>query len=102
MTWHTDEERRAARLAALRKYNSKKWYCDSCDKWVVITHKLPHLKTIRHTKPADQLKDLTEQYNCTVEKLKNVTEQYNCTAEQLKNLTEQYNHLVKKTSETNT
>ena len=44
----TDEERRAARLAALRKYNAKKWHCELCDMQIGVTRKLRHLKTTSH------------------------------------------------------
>ena len=48
--YKNDEDKRNGYLEAQRKYNSKKWHCEHCDKSYSIASKSRHMKTKIHIK----------------------------------------------------
>ena len=48
--YENKDDKRNGYLEAQRKYNSKKWYCEHCDKSYSISSKIRHMKTIIYKK----------------------------------------------------
>jgi len=48
--YKNDEDKRNGYLESKRRYNSKKWYCEHCDKSYSISSKSRHTKTKTHQK----------------------------------------------------
>ena len=48
--YENDEDKRNGYLKAQRRYNSKKWHCEHCDKSYSISNKVQHQKTKIHMK----------------------------------------------------
>ncbi len=48
--YKTDEDKRNGFLEAQCRYNSKKWYCEQCDKSYSISNRVQHQKTKKHMK----------------------------------------------------
>ena len=46
--YKNDEDKRNGYLEAQRRYNSKKWHCEHCDKSYSISSKSRHMKTATH------------------------------------------------------
>ena len=48
--YKNDEDKRNGYLEAQRRYNSKKWYCEHCDKTYSISNKVQNKKYKKHIK----------------------------------------------------
>ena len=48
--YKNDEDKRNGYLDSKRRYNSKKWHCEHCNKLYSISGKSRHIKTIIHKK----------------------------------------------------
>ena len=45
-----EDKRRNGYLETQRRYNSKKWHCEQCDKSYSISNRVQHQKTKKHMK----------------------------------------------------
>jgi len=48
--YDTEEERQHAKLMSYKKYASKKYYCESCNKTMTLYNYSEHMKTKLHNK----------------------------------------------------
>ena len=46
--YHNEEDRRAGRLEAKRRYANKPWTCETCNVTILRGHKSKHLKSNKH------------------------------------------------------